>query len=99
MVTMQRPGVYVRLGVKRIVNGTGAITKFGGSLMPPEVVAAMAEAARSFVDLEELHRAAGGVVARHTGAEAGHVCNGAAAGLVLATAACVAGADPAKIRR
>jgi L-seryl-tRNA(Ser) seleniumtransferase len=91
--------VYERLGVRRIVNGAGPITMYGGSLMPPEVVAAMAEAARSFVDMGELHRAAGAVVARHTGAEAGLVCAGAAAGLVLATAACVAGADPAWLRR
>jgi L-seryl-tRNA(Ser) seleniumtransferase len=92
-------GVYDRLGVRRIVNGAGPITKFGGSLMPPEVVAAMAEAARSFVDIDELHLRAGDVVARHTGAEAGLVCAGAAASLVLATAACVAGDDPARLRR
>jgi L-seryl-tRNA(Ser) seleniumtransferase len=92
-------GVYERLGVRRIVNACGAITMYGGSLMPAEVVAAMAEASRSFVDLGELHQRAGEIVARHTGAEAGHVCAGAAAGLVLSTAACIAGDDPAKMRR
>lgn len=97
-MTMQH-GVYEKLGVRRIINGVGLVTRYGGSVMPPEVVQAMAEASRSYVDLDELQRKAGAVIARCTGAEAGYVCAGAAAGLLLATAACVAGADPAKIRR
>jgi D-glucosaminate-6-phosphate ammonia-lyase len=92
-------GVYEKLGVKRIVNGWGTITRVGGSLMPPEVVAAMAEAARAFVDLDELYVKAGEVVAKHTGAEAGLVTTGCAASLMLGTAAAVAGMDPAKHRR
>lgn len=99
MAMVSERGVYEQLGVRRIINGVGTVTRLGGSLMPPEVVEAMAKAARSFVDLDELHRKAGEVVARCTGAEAGYVCAGAAAGLVLSTAACVAGSDPAKIRR
>lgn len=96
--TIQR-GVYEKLGVRRIINGVGLVTRYGGSVMPPEVVEAMAEASRSYVDLDELQRKAGEVIARCTGAEAGYVCAGAAAGLLLATAACVAGTDPARIRR
>jgi L-seryl-tRNA(Ser) seleniumtransferase len=92
-------GVYEKLGVRRIINGVGTVTRYGGSLMPPEVVEAMVEASRSFVDLDELQRKVGDVIARCTGAEAGYVCAGAAAGLVLSTAACVAGTDQAKIRR
>ena len=97
-VTIQR-GVYEKLDVRRVINGVGLVTRYGGSVMPPEVVEAMAEASRSYVDLDELQRKAGEVIARCTGAEAGYVCAGAAAGLLLATAACVAGSDPAKIRR
>jgi len=59
--------VYDRLGVKRIINARGTVTRVGGSLMPPEVVAAMAEAARSYVDLDELALKCGEVVARVTG--------------------------------
>jgi len=99
MAVVTEPDVYQRLGVRRIINGVGTVTRLGGSLMPPEVVEAMVQASRSYVDLDELHRKAGEVVARCTGAEAGYVCTGAAAGLVLSTAACVAGSDPAKIRR
>jgi D-glucosaminate-6-phosphate ammonia-lyase len=99
MALVARRPVYEKLGVQRIVNGVGTVTRYGGSIMPPEVVEAMVEASRSYVDLDELQRKAGEVVARCTGAEAGYVCNGAAAGLVLGTAACVAGSDPAKISR
>lgn len=99
MAMIAQRGVYEKLGVRSIINGVGMVTRYGGSLMPPEVVEAMVEASRSFVDLDELQRKVGDVIARCTGAEAGYVCAGAAAGLVLSTAACVAGTDQAKIRR
>ena len=69
--------------------------------MPPEVVAAMVAAAGRYVDLPALERAAGRRIAALIGSpaieDAAIVC-GAAAGLAVATAACVAGTDPARIR-
>ena len=88
---------YARLGVKRIINAASWITVHGGSIMPPAVVEAMEEASRWFVDLHELNQKAGEVIARLTGAEAGLVTAGSAAGMVLEAAACMAGTDPAKI--
>ena len=41
-------GVYEELGVKKLINAFGPVTKVGGSLMSAEVIEAMAEAARSF---------------------------------------------------
>ena len=79
MAVQTQLGVYEKLGVKRIINGWGTITRVGGSLMPPKVVEAMAEAARSFVDIDKLYLRACEVVARHTGAEAGLVTTGCAA--------------------
>lgn len=83
--------VYARLGVPRRINAAGTLTRLGGSLMEPAVLQAMAEAARCSVDLSELQSAASRVIARCTGAPAGIVTSGAAAGLTLATAACLAG--------
>lgn len=91
--------VYRELGVRTVINATGTLTRVGGTLMPPEVVAAMAEAAQAFVRIEDLQEAAGRVIAEITGAEAGYVTSGAAAGLTLATAACAAGLDPDKMDR
>src|SRR5581483_9483547 len=99
VATQLQLGVYEKLGVKRIVNGWGTITRVGGTLMPPEVVEAMREAARSFVDVDELYVRAGEVGARPTGAEAGLVTTGCAASLMPGTASALAGMDPAKQRR
>ena len=91
--------VYERLGVQTIINASGPSTRLSGAIMAPEVSAAMAAASQSCVDIAELQAAACVVIAKHTGAEAGYVTSGAAAGLLLATAACVTGLDPSKMNR
>jgi len=90
-------GIYERLGVRPVVNGIGTVTRLGGSLMPPEVLQAMLEGARAYVPLEELQGAAGRHLARLTRNEGAYVTSGAAAGLVLGTAACVTGEDAEKM--
>src|ERR1700722_16452981 len=85
------------LGVRPLVNAAGTQTRFGGMPLHPAVVEAMGEAARSCVRMEELQEAAGRVIAEVTGAEAGYVTFGAAAGLTLAAAACLAGFDVARM--
>ncbi len=91
--------IYARLGVRTIVNGRGATTAVGGTLMPGEVTAAMAEAATAFVVLDELNARVGERIAEVTGAEAGYVTSGSAAAMALAAAACIAGTDPEQVRR
>jgi L-seryl-tRNA(Ser) seleniumtransferase len=91
--------LYEELGVRPVINAAGTLTRLGGSRLSPAVLAAMAEASASFVHLDELQAKAGEVIAEITGAEAGYVTNGAAAGLALATAACVAGMDVAAMDR
>ncbi|MGQ4807313.1 D-glucosaminate-6-phosphate ammonia lyase [Candidatus Entotheonellaceae bacterium PAL068K] len=91
------PGVYQKLGVKPIIHGAGTTTRYGGSLMRPETIEAMREASQAFVNVDELNEAAGEAIARLLGAEAALVTAGAASGLVLQAAACIAGDDPAKI--
>ena len=85
--------IYERLGVPQRINAAGTLTRLGGSLMAPEVLLAMAQAAEASVDISELQSAASRVIAASTGAQAGIVTSGAAAGLTLATAACLAGWD------
>lgn len=91
--------VYKELGLQPIVNAAGTYTMLGGSLMAPEVVEAMAAAARHFVNLAELHAVVGKQIAELLGCEAALVSAGAASALTLATAACVAGKEAEKIRR
>ena len=90
---------YQRLGVDPIINAAGSVTKYGGTRTRPEVLEIMAGAARIMVNVDELNRKAGEEIARLTGAEAGFVCSGAAGGLVLQAAACIAGQDPVKMRQ
>jgi len=91
--------IYEQLGVQTMLNAKGPSTRVSGGLMAPEVTAAMAEAATHCVDMAELQAAASRVIAGATGAEAGIVTSGAAAGLLLGTAACVAGLDPGRMSR
>ncbi len=91
--------VYRRLGVRTIINASGPSTRLSGSIMRPEVSEAMAEASRYCVDIAELQARASEIIAGATGAEAGYVTSGAAAGLLLGTAACVAGLDPGRMNR
>jgi D-glucosaminate-6-phosphate ammonia-lyase len=93
------PGVYQKLGVQPIIHGAGTTTRYSGSRLRPETIEAMREASEAFVNIDELNAAAGAAIARMLGAEAAFVTAGAAAGLVLQAAACIAGDDPAKIVR
>lgn len=55
----QTGNVYEELGVTTIINGEGTMTTLGGSLIRPEVEAAMQLAAQHFVSIPELEVAAG----------------------------------------
>ena len=80
---------YQSLGIRPLINACATMTKYGGSLMPPEVLAAMNDAARAFVDLQLLQRRVGERIAELTRNEAAYVTSGAAAGIMLASAAAV----------
>lgn len=89
--------IYSRIGVRSFINARGTWTYLSASLELPEVRAAKEEAARYFVDIFELQRAAGRRLAELSGAESGMITSGAAGAIASATAACIAGTDPAKI--
>jgi L-seryl-tRNA(Ser) seleniumtransferase len=89
------PGYYESIGLKRVINASATLTKLGGSRMPPEVVDAMRAASESYVDVFALQEAIGARIAEATNNEAAYVATGAAAGIMLTVAACIAGADPA----
>ena len=91
--------IYETLGVPTIVNAKGPATRVGGGLMDEAVASAMAQATRRCVDMVTLQSRSSEIIAEITGAEAGYVTSGAAAGLLLGTAACVTGLDPAKMNR
>lgn len=90
---------YDALGVRRVINAAAAQTILGGSLMPAPVLAAMNDAASSFVHLPELHDRVGERIATLTRNEAACLSCGAAAGILLAVAACMTRDDLTHVTR
>jgi uncharacterized pyridoxal phosphate-dependent enzyme len=84
---------YQKLGVTPFINAAGTYTVLSASTMPDEVQAAIALAARQPVHLNELLDASGAYLAKQLRCEAALVTAGAAAALVVGTAACVSRGD------
>jgi L-seryl-tRNA(Ser) seleniumtransferase len=86
--------IYESLDIRPVINAAATLTKLGGSLMPPPVFEAMQAAAGQFTDLFELQEKAGRRIAEMTGNEAAFITSGAAAGITMCVASCIAGTDP-----
>jgi D-glucosaminate-6-phosphate ammonia-lyase len=91
--------IYDELHVQPFINAAGAYTNLGGALMREGVLEAMQEASRQSLSITELQGAVGKQVSAMLGCEATLITAGCASSLTLATAACIAGKDPEKIRR
>ena len=91
--------IYEELGVRTLINAAGTVTRYGGSLMAPEVLDSMRHASQQFCFLDEVQKKVGERIAAMLEVEAAYVTSSAACGLVLTTAACMAGTDPAKIEQ
>ncbi|MDB5077485.1 MAG: hypothetical protein JWO42_3664 [Chloroflexi bacterium] len=91
--------IYDSLGVRTFINAAGSYTRLGGSRMPRVVIDAMRDAALHFVEIDELQVRVGTRIAALTHNEACYVSCGAAASLFVATAACMAGTNPALARQ
>jgi L-seryl-tRNA(Ser) seleniumtransferase len=94
-----RSGIRERLGLRPIINVSGTMTALGASIVVPEAVAAAAAVLPEFVEINDLHRLASRTIARLTGAEAGFVTASCSAAVTLSVAACMTGADPARIEQ
>lgn len=86
--------IYQELGIRPVINAAATLTKLGGSLMPKPVIEAMNDASGQFIDLFEFHEKAGKRIAELTHNEAAFISSGAAAGIALTVASCIAGVDP-----
>ena len=91
--------IYDNYKLDKIILATGNFTEFGGSIMSNEVIDSMREASKAFVDIRQLQDRAGEIISKITKAESGIVTSGAAAGLVIATAACITRKNVSAIKR
>jgi D-glucosaminate-6-phosphate ammonia-lyase len=89
--------IYEQRGVPTIINAAGTLTRLSGGVMRDETIAAMAAASAHAVEIDVLQAHASTVIAGVTGAEAGYVASGAAACLLISTAACMTGLDAVKM--
>jgi L-seryl-tRNA(Ser) seleniumtransferase len=80
---------FKKYGIRRVLNASTCMTMLGGSIAPNEVFSAMEDASKAFVYIPELQQWAGRILARSTGAEAGHPTAGAGNAIMLAAAACI----------
>lgn len=94
---MQPDALREMLELDHIINAIGYSTPLGNAVQDAEVIEAMSAAARTYIRMDQLEQRASELIANLTGAEAGYVVNGAAGGLVLAAAACLAGLDPVRM--
>jgi len=91
--------IFEEWGLQPIINASGAVTRLGGAPMPGSVLDAFCAAAAESVPLDELQGVASRVIAETTGAEAGLVTAGAAAGLMLGAAAILTRYDLARMEQ
>ena len=99
VVNLRQESLFDRLGIKPVINACGIYTDLGGSRLSPAVWAGMAEANGNFFRLPDLLDVTGRHIAQLLGAEDARITPGAAAGIVLGTAACMAGTDGTKSER
>ncbi len=85
---------YDKLGVAKIINAAGTYTYLTASLMPPEVLSAVAIAAQHPVRLRDLQAAAGAYLAKKLHCDGAVVTSGAQGGILLGTAACLTVGKP-----
>jgi D-glucosaminate-6-phosphate ammonia-lyase len=93
------PDPRPELGLRRVINVSGTMTSLGASIVVPEAVEAMSRILPEFVEIPDLHRKASAVIAEACGAEAGTVTASASAGISVAVAGCMTGADLAHVER
>ncbi len=82
--------IFEELNLTRYLNAHDTFTKYGASCMRPSTLRAMREISGSCVDLEQVQNHAGDAIARLTHNEGAYLSNGAAGGLMICAAACLA---------
>ena len=78
--------IRASMGLRPIINVSGTMTSLGASIVPPEVVEAVAAVLPQFVEIEDLQKKASKAIARLCGTEAGFVTASCSAAISLGVA-------------
>ncbi|MCP4397644.1 MAG: aminotransferase class V-fold PLP-dependent enzyme [bacterium] len=98
-MTNEITDIRLRLGLRPVINVSGTMTALGASIVVPQAIQAVSEVLPQFVEIHDLQRKAGAVIARLTGAEAGCVTASTSAGVTIAVAGAMTGADLARVEQ
>lgn len=85
--------MYVKYGLKKVINASGRMTKLGVSTVSERVALAMNDAARHYVEMDELMALAGHLISELTEAADACVTSSASAGIALSVASLISGDD------
>src|SRR5256885_2322639 len=99
MDKMTPPDTRARLGLRPIINVCGTMTALGACVVVPDAIKAASDILPEWVEINDLHRKASHAIAKATGAEAGFVTASASAGITLAIAGAMTGADLARVEQ
>jgi len=88
---------HERHGYRPIINVSGTMTSLGSSIVSPAIRTEVDAAMGRFALIHDMQAHASRVIAEATGAEAGFLTASASAGITLAVAAAITGADPTRI--
>ena len=88
-----------RLGVRPVINVSGTMTSLGASIVVPEAIEAITAMLSEFVEIDDLQKSLSVVIARLCGAEAGFVTASCSAGISVAVAGAMTGADLSAVER
>ena len=91
--------LFKELGVTPVINASVTMTFLSGSLMLPEVLAAINSTSHDFADMYELQDKVGAKIAEMLQVESAMVTSGASCAILLSTAASITGMDAEKIRQ
>lgn len=83
--------IYEKIGLKRVINGSGKMTALGVSKVSDAVVETMKEAGQNFVVIDELIDKVGELISKVTGGEDTCVTSSASAGIALTVAGLITG--------
>lgn len=82
--------IYEELGIEPIINAQDSETVLGGSIVPDEILEKMQEANKYFVEIKQLEKRLSKKIAQMTKNESCLLTNGAAAGIAVSVAGCIA---------
>lgn len=97
--TYLKRDLFKEFGLRTFINAVGTVTYMTGSLMPEEVIEAIASTSQEFVLLDEVQDKVGAKIADLCHAESATVTAGCWSAMILGTAAVLTGNDLKKIEQ